>query len=415
MKNIFPITALVLVLFLSSPVMHFQNVVGSFQLFPRKARAIIALLIFTAISMASIPTAFADEKVQGLIEKSDPRKILTISESGADQEVRRQLIWDFTRIAFSDALWLENTIDPSASMIPFETHLARFDKGTTGSWLTDLNSISSGLPEPDRVVKWVGPVSIALGWPQYADQPPPSSPPELELIANDEINSLIPQLMSLTNIPIELRSHEDPREKTKEFSRIRVVFVDTTRLNNHFKMLTYQAGTYIEDWFYQLNTVYRAAIPFTSKSKSQVDGFLLADSSNELEFAVCRILSTLPPHLIRSLISECLLRSMGLPELSSDNESLLGAWNRYYDKTEMHPANEGKNALRIIPSLNQPNQNFYAKLPEGGPSDSPKMSAYDKKILSLLYCDVINPGMNKYEVITLLLQRKCVPHPDKKG
>lgn len=330
-------------------------------------------------------------------------------------EATERTIWDFTNVAFSSSIWLENSSDATSVLAPIKAYSVedRHKRKTSETWVSEYIHRPKGLPAHDRIVKWNKPVGVGIGWPIFGtgnsdDWKPSSSVLDL---AEDQIKKLLPDLRTATGLPIEFIPSTDSREKTKEFARVRIVFIPTTNLWNHFKVLNVFPNSTVENWHYQLNSRYVGAIPFTASSKAQVDGFLLPNADNTLGLAVCRILSTLPQNIMRTLISECLVRSMGLPELSRlSTKALVGPWNSAYDRTEKLPATDA-DAI-VWPGMRDKTlaaEKFYATLPpaEGSVEHSGALTEYDKTLLSLLYCAAIKSGSDKYGVMAAL-----VSHPN---
>ncbi|ACK50905.1 hypothetical protein Msil_1962 [Methylocella silvestris BL2] len=196
----------------------------------------------------------------------------------------------------------------------------------------------------------------------------------------------------------------DPREVTKDYAKIRIVFLPETGLHNHFKFRDYQTGMASEDWYTQLSQAYVAAIPFTPTSPTQVDGFLLSNADNSLGLAVCRIVAGLPRKVQKALINECLVRAMGLTELLPDKpQSTLGPWNRPYDATEMTPLADGDKSFWSLGTQAE-KEKYFRELPIVQAARAPDVTDYDKRLLSILYCPDIKPGMDKYQAIIALLR-----------
>lgn len=75
--------------------------------------------------------------------------------------------------------------------------------------------------------------------------------------------------------------------------------------------------------------------PFLFKTvKRHVEGYFLANGKNEIQMSVCYIWEGHKPEILRGLIRECLLRSLGFPDpayplsgILSEELSMLGSWN----------------------------------------------------------------------------------------
>lgn len=107
------------------------------------------------------------------------------------------------------------------------------------------------------------------------------------------------------------------------------------------------------------------AIRFTPKSQYQVDGLIIPDAENHIMRAECDIWPLHPKNILKALIQECLVRSLGLVEATRFGDgSIISAWN-----TEAAP----------IPPVG--------------------VSEYSLAILSMLYCGDIHPGMGRYDML----------------
>jgi hypothetical protein len=379
-----------------------------------KFRAFALLLGGTFLLIAN--ESFADQnRTADQMQQAAHLKQSKEASKFALKLAKEKLIWDFTSIAFSNTMWLENDVDPFDALAPFEYYLEERQKKPTGNetWVGEYINRSEGIPGYGRIVKWTKPISIAIGWPYYGfvDRNVREGVPipALVEVTKAQIEKLMPELKILTGLPVDFVSPNDPREKTPDYPRIRIVFLPATGLANHFKVANMRRGAAIESWSYQLNSLYIGAIPFTPHSAAQVDGFLLPNADNSLGLSVCRILDKLPEDMIRGLISECLVRAMGLPEMSRSNENVLtGSWNHVYEPTEKLPATSG------ISAFSEPHD--YNPLPEVKNATAPPqdISDYDKRMLSLLYCPAIKAGSDKYSaIVTLLSDQSCIKDMNK--
>lgn len=118
----------------------------------------------------------------------------------------------------------------------------------------------------------------------------------------------------------------------------------------------------------------RGAVNFTPDFPYGVDGFLLPNDKNEIEQAFCFISDKLAEQQLRAAVGECLLRSLGLPELSGPIPS-----KEYYRFLSMN--------------LNpQPNVHPFLKIPH-------IYSEYDHFVARLLYNPNIKAGASYNEVL----------------
>jgi hypothetical protein len=118
------------------------------------------------------------------------------------------------------------------------------------------------------------------------------------------------------------------------------------------------------------------SVPFTPSATRQVEGYFVPNNDNTIGFAVCKISPDHDIQIQKSLITECFIRALGLPDasLTADN-SALGIWNQESNRERIVTANPVSEYLPI------------------------QLTEYDAFMLSLLYCPEIHPGMNRYDVL----------------
>lgn len=177
-----------------------------------------------------------------------------------------------------------------------------------------------------------------------------------------KIKSLIPEIEALTGLKVEFFSPDDPREITSNFARLRVVphFMD--------EQGDFKARIIYDGFVDTIESYFTTGIRFTPNSITQVDGYIIPDAHNNIALAVCKIDPRLQVGLVDTLITECLFRSVGIPELSHYG-NILGAW--------------GAN-----------NKDKYLS--------TSAISAHDRKLIKLLYCAKIKSGMSVYEAVSVL-------------
>lgn len=166
-------------------------------------------------------------------------------------------------------------------------------------------------------------------------------------------------------------------------------------------------------WYRYFSFYYYGAVPFTVKAKGSVYGFLLPDpETNNIEKAVCLIDPTLSESVMRHLVNECLVRAMGLPEMSKvSEESYVGKWNHRMDSSLKIVA-DAKDQEEVTSWLkkdqNRKTEGFLQKTlsfltPDDRAVDFAEgLHPYDRFMLSLLYCQKLKSGMNVYAVLNVL-------------
>ena len=128
------------------------------------------------------------------------------------------------------------------------------------------------------------------------------------------------------------------------------------------------------------------AVHFTPYSEKQVDGYFLPNADNTIGMSFCFIWQGHPPEMLKALVRECMLRSMGLPDAAAlESKGYLDLWNdpQKYPHRQKHPQVE---MLTV------------------GEYTIPKhLSEYDRYFLRLLYNPALKPGMGPIEVYRELM------------
>ena len=139
-------------------------------------------MLFT-IALSCQPSVAADDT------RPDPLATWRLSRgqattnnlTNAQHHERDTLIWDLLNVAISNALWLDNTADPSTSLQPFHTYVDGRDRepGEYTTWVTPFAARPDGLPRHGGIVKWTNPVTVGIGWPNQTPTPDQQLDPAL--------------------------------------------------------------------------------------------------------------------------------------------------------------------------------------------------------------------------------------------
>lgn len=302
---------------------------------------------------------------------------------------------DFRRTAFTPAKWNNDDrrecSDTTGGTAPAYVGGNAGDEGSW--WRPFMIPGDKGWPLPCRLHRWEGKeISIGIDWPpqprtrEYPGERPPVSVFSQSLfqswyLIEQQVRALIPTIQKMTGKKVTFVPPGDPREYTHEFARIRIVPVrtvgfKTTRRDAHAP----PAGDWnILDNEYQ----FWGGVPFSEDMDYQPDGYLLPFHNGSLGMAVCKIYPGYPEGVVKAMISECLMRSLGLPGVSGMKEttSVLTDWN----------ANFRQN---LDPDL----------------SAYHKYLKYDRLLMKLLYCPALKSGMTADEATEALSKNKfdCV-------
>lgn len=258
-------------------------------------------------------------------------------------------------------------------------------------WLYEFLFRDKGVPRFVALNKWNSPVRIAFGFPN--DLKPYQSlgrehyllkiygsgvlTPGLKELAESQISDQVVFLKQATKLDISyLPSEKETQDLT---GNLRIVFMDRKGFSSPFK--DGPPGTVIgggqnggTEFRTSVEPNLLTAVKFTPNSPYQVDGYFLPDADNHISMAVCYIWKGHSSEMIKGLIRECLLRSMGLPDAPRGYKGLLGLWN---------------SQLRI------------SKTTEANP---PQMSPYEEFMLKLLYNPTLTAGMSTFDVYKSLMK-----------
>lgn len=338
---------------------------------------------------------------------------------------RFDLIRDFLNIAFSKTLWNENTGEYfSKSFEYYVRQLAEKPTDKDRAMLVDSDfphpewvraqyaAMDGNYPKFGVINKWnKTEIDVALGWPRSYSSDTESKSPLVGVIA-DQVQHLAPQIKRVTQIEINFLQPNDPKENGKDYARIRIVF--SPMYDNFFKTLPGLSASRFslgggKDKASETD-LYWGAVTFTPYSRSNVDGYFLPDAENNIDLAVCRVSPFLPEDILKAVTSECLLRALGLSDISKVNQdSLLGNWNREYDAFSKIAAfdRDVQEKIENFESF-KPLENLDFKHLEKDYSAYEDFSQYELRLLKMLYCPGIESGMDKYQVIrTLFLNANC--------
>lgn len=334
-----------------------------------------------------------------------PSSCLASEENRASQERsynKSELIWDFTNVSQDDTLWLENTKTPWIS-IKAQSQIT--DQKTTNSWWHNYVTFPQGLPERGVINKWNKGITIGIGWPQSNEK----IDEETTQLVEKHIKEVIPTLSEATGLEISYQPQAAPQEQTENYAKIRIVPITETNLRNRFKTLYFHPNFLTENYFLKLQTAFLSAVPFTPYLKSSVDGYFIPDNKNNIQFAVCNILVSPRNNYLGSLVSECLIRALGLPNASKLNDTaLVGNWNQKNDISSLTVWHDGDAAFWPTSSKqSKERKDFYSF--SSDPYSASKENAqrywttYDLMMLKMLYCSSLKAGSSRQEAIQILL------------
>lgn len=333
-------------------------------------------------------------------------------------EQKAEIVTDFLDVAFSETLWNQDT--GKNFKIFIGAFLREYKELTSPPadendpryklpWTSKYAYRTSGFPKAHVINKWTREITIGI------DMPPSVTDDHRDRLGRPvrqpyddiqkQVEKLIPQIEHATGLKVRFIPPESPEEKTENYARIRIArssgFYGQFFKHWKGKPTDIEMGMVPPPYHYQM----WGAIPFTPGLRVQVEGYLLPNQDNSIGMAVCDVVPKVGEDMLRSLISECLLRSLGLPDKSeaSDND-LLGNWNSAFELSDEIGSDKGPEELKHYSIAENKGPGMVPEFPSARIDKSrlyDDFSEYDLKMLKMLYCDSIHPGMDKYEVLSI--------------
>lgn len=338
---------------------------------------------------------------------------------------QKEMLAQFLRAAFPAYTKLDEYEDSSFTARPKEkAPAARLPSQQIPEWIWEYAQREKGTPKFDAISRWAQlDISIAVGLPP----PNPLTDEERALYtkAYSVFTKMRQNIEAATGRKLHLFSPEQEQQGAQ--AKIRLVVPSTEfPAYNRFKRFGVQKATNLmpspiehDRPGYSLGYVERFmwdAVRFTPRARAQVDGYFVTDKDNNIELAVCYLWPQHEERLLQTLVAECLLRAMGLPEMTvKDKKSLLGHWNAAHDPHSKRLLLDGvlvnrysddPDHIETEETLNPTRENL--PFGERGAKNLPplSMSVHDKTMLRILYCPHLKSGMGRYETIETLMRYK---------
>jgi hypothetical protein len=304
----------------------------------------------------------------------------------AKSEINKDImIWDLTNAAFQDSLWLSDTNKPWQVVSSYRRYLdtkARFEADGEllhhNNWWNIYTDRLSGLPESGAINKWnKEAIEVNFGFYDYLDMGAGSD--QFEGIESDRVPVIMEHLRGVLvqiekSTGISLRVGEGIADKNPE--RLSGIFISpvlTVGSGSDVRPIYYNKNVTSESYIVQLEDSFVGLVPFAPESRFGVEGFLATDEANRIEMALCRIPSRLDDPRFLTLVTECMVRSMGLVGTTmGDYASMLKQRDRLDDLDRLA-------------------------------EDTSVIPEFDSELLRALYCAEVKPGMGKNETLLSLL------------
>ncbi|MDI1226171.1 MAG: hypothetical protein PSY14_00605 [bacterium] len=270
---------------------------------------------------------------------------------------RHQLIFEFLNTAFS-AFVDDKSISSFFQCFSRMPDLGRQAFKRSYPWLYGHIYHDESSPKHVAINKWTQAFTISFGYPNDLKPSTPmgerevvlinSDLPAIDMVANNKIKEgvgayiqqLLPSLRNLTNLDITF----DPQQTDK--LGIKIIFVNATahwetpyKRGDKSSVVNSETPSILMMFPEAARLLFPNAVYFTPESMQQVEGFLLPNKNNELEYAFCFIAYNHPKLILEGLVRECIVRSLGLPGAVKNSPKFLlskwndkQSWNNYYQK-----------------------------------------------------------------------------------
>lgn len=305
---------------------------------------------------------------------------------------KTELIQGFLEIAFSETPWNWYLSEQSArTVLYFAFHRMhypppKFAMNNLFAYFMTYGSWQEREPRFGVINKWPGDVRIALGMQETSADlkkqlqrslpiPYAQFDPSLKKyrLIKSRLKVLLPELERLTGLNVGFVEPFDDVDDKPSFARMRIYAGGLVEDGKYRKRLN---PSKVDDPDVLLHRTYDiefidfhffGGVPYTPYDMTRVEGYFLPDADNNISLSVCKLNPDLGDESFLALLTECLVRSLGLPDIAplSVNGNVLSAGNT----TENSAVN---------------------------------LKEYDRFMIKLLYCPVIKAGMSRYEVIQVL-------------
>lgn len=299
-------------------------------------------------------------------------------------------------------------------------------------WYAEYIERAKGMPKFDSINRWEGASTLGVAF--CFPLQPCAEPEDKQLLqqVKDAIAGVSKRTRPATGIELVYASPDDT--VAQKNAKIRIIAWDDGYFwpDNKFKISrvadrVFHSHSLPLDDNERLERYMQGGIRFTPYARAQVEGYLVPDHQNELDLAVCYIWPHHQKEVVASLLGECLLRALGMPEMMDGyDRSLLGHWNKTYDDVSKRSVLDGPvvgewlemhsmSSLGASATPEQKKQHLMLreKILSGNREDifeqHPPVSALsvrdiDLALLSMLYCKSIEPGMGRYDLLKVFYE-----------
>ncbi|HEX2753485.1 MAG TPA: hypothetical protein VHP34_10375, partial [Alphaproteobacteria bacterium] len=363
-------------------------------------------MIFLALAFVAALSPFRGTAYSDLINASHDQKSIS----------------DFIEAAFSDVVWEQSEYqERHAGLFPklFGHSEANYWLGLIEDetpWIAPfVGRMGEDLPKKNVIHKWSGDISIGFDTPPYGEKCVAQTAEKycvnrysytgagneftgdpMYVTLEKQIASLIPDLEEATGRRVRFIPNNTAEEKSAQHAKIRILWMRGNAQKNYFK--SYYRACNSEScsvsaaaWFSKIREYLWGALPFTPDARSQVDGYILPYSNDSIGMSFCNINPLVGVDLVKSLVTECIVRSLGFPGIVDDEKAVLGRWNKKYDQYSRVAGVDKDGYLPRGDRYFSVNKFPKDLAGEGGLMLS--LTRRDKELVRMLYCDAIKSGM----------------------
>lgn len=343
-----------------------------------------------------------------------------VSYAGSDslEYSRPTLAEDFIKIAFSEHDWKD--VSPYG-VLREKDYIEQIK--IKAPWSIESNFIERPLNHRapvNRLNRWPegANIGVSIGFP-FDDA---RGDANFSAIVQERILSLSPKIQERAVVSFKFMEDSASIEK----ARIRILPIDSSLQSgpafsygflsyNRFKLereVGYITHSPFHPSWFQSYIV--DAVRYTPMSRSQVDGYFLPNKDNVIELAVCPIWGGHSDSVLRQMISECLMRSLGLPGMSEQKDDvILGNWGKPFHAYSARNVLDGEAVYRsreykemqAWQSQDLVNQSDVLPEYKNVEKDWAGVTEYDFLMLDILYCKKLNAGMTREDVVKIVVEQ----------
>lgn len=372
----------------------------AFKTYP--AIFIVAILSLTQFGSAKV---YADQAPHPTLSTSSFSKVYTglplpeTIELDGRTYTKNELISAFMQAAFNPYIRQGTYIPPFSFDAENANNPMKLKEGykTQYPWLYEFMYRDEGLPVFLSLAKWSRPMRVSTGFPNDLKPFKPYVGPDGKAVTSgfysnidaddipaeiiEEIKSAAAFVSTVSRMDVSYIAHE--QETPEAYAEMRIIFTDfVSNWDSQFKrgkhdVVEVTTGGEYYRRFREWIEGHLYPIYYTPFSKSQVDGYLLLNADNSIGMSFCFIWQGHPMDMVRSLIRECMARSMGATQniKAYKYNSIMSYWNSW--------------DIRSASQQNKPDlpKRFYE---------------IDAFLLGLLYDPVLKQGMSPVETAKVL-------------